>query len=82
VAERRREKSSATLESGDGWIPVPLPPPFTPATTVSAAVERLAEDFEAAKLKGDEEIRRWASQHLNVEIGVGLQSDAWPGAPF
>ena len=54
----------------------------TPNNGRSITVPRLVEDFETAKLKGDEEIRRWASQHLNIEIGVGLQSDAWPGTQF
>jgi phage terminase large subunit-like protein len=54
----------------------------TPNNGRSVTIERLVEDFDAAKLKGDEEIRRWASQHLNIEIGVGLQSDGWPGAEY
>jgi phage terminase large subunit-like protein len=54
----------------------------TPNNGRSITVPRLVEDFEMAKLKGDEEIRRWASQHLNIEIGVGLQSDAWAGAEY
>lgn len=45
-------------------------------------IERLVEDFETAQTKGEQEIRRWASQHLNLEIGVALGSDAWPGAEF
>jgi phage terminase large subunit-like protein len=57
-------------------------PMVTPNNGRSITISRLVEDFEMAKLKGDEEIRRWASQHLNIEIGVGLQSDAWPGAAF
>jgi phage terminase large subunit-like protein len=57
-------------------------PMVTPNNGRSITIPRLVEDFEMAKLKGDEEMARWASQHLNIEIGVGLQSDAWPGAPF
>jgi phage terminase large subunit-like protein len=30
----------------------------------------------------EEERRRWASQHLNVEIGMGLRSDRWVGADY
>lgn len=48
----------------------------------SITIERLIEDFDTAKEKGDEEIRRWASQHLNIEIGVGLHSDRWSGADY
>jgi phage terminase large subunit-like protein len=52
----------------------------TPNNGRSITVERLVPDFNAAREAGEEEFRRWASQHLNVEIGIGLRSDAWPGA--
>lgn len=57
-------------------------PMVTPNVGKSITIERLIEDFSTAKLKGDEEIRRWASQHLNIEIGIGLHSDRWPGVEF
>jgi phage terminase large subunit-like protein len=31
-------------------------------------------------LKGQGEVVRWASQHLNIEIGLALRSDRWVGA--
>jgi phage terminase large subunit-like protein len=46
----------------------------------SITIPRLVSDFEAAKSSGEEEIRRWASQHLNIEIGLALRSDRWAGA--
>jgi phage terminase large subunit-like protein len=48
----------------------------------SITIERLIEDFEGAKAAGDQEVRRWASQHLNIEIGLALRSDRWVGADF
>lgn len=48
----------------------------------SLDVERLIEDYEAADIAGIGELRRWASQHLNVEIGLALKSDSWAGALF
>jgi len=50
--------------------------------TLTVAIDRLIPDYEAAVSAGDHELRRWASQHLNVEIGLGLQTDRWPGAEF
>jgi hypothetical protein len=32
--------------------------------------------------KGDGALRTWASQHLNIEIGMALHSDRWAGADF
>jgi phage terminase large subunit-like protein len=48
----------------------------------SITIERLTEEFATAKQLGDEEVRRWASQHLNIESGIGMKSDRWPGADF
>lgn len=45
-------------------------------------LEWLRGDFAAAREKGEEEIRRWASQHLNIEIGLALQSERWTGADY
>lgn len=57
-------------------------PMVIPNNGRSISVERLAEEFDAADASGPEELRRWASQHLNVEIGVGMLSDGWPGAAY
>jgi phage terminase large subunit-like protein len=46
----------------------------------SITLDRLIGDGEMAREKGAEEFRRWASQHLNVEIGLALHSDRWVGA--
>jgi len=52
----------------------------TPNDGRSITVQRLIPDYHAAVEAGEEELRRWASQHLNVEIGLALLSDAWAGA--
>ncbi|WP_332839827.1 terminase large subunit [Methylobacterium sp. Leaf118] len=54
----------------------------TPNAGKSITVERLIPDFQAADQAGEQELRRWATQHLNVEIGLALRSDRWPGAEF
>ena len=48
----------------------------------SISIERLIEDFEGAKAAGEQEVRRWASQHLDVEIGLALRSDRWVGTEY
>lgn len=48
----------------------------------SIQLDRLVEEFAVAQEKGEEEVRRWASQHLNVEIGLGLHHARWRGADF
>jgi phage terminase large subunit-like protein len=54
----------------------------TPNRGRSITVERLVSEAEAAQAAGDEEWRRWASQHLNVQIGARLMSDRWRGADY
>jgi phage terminase large subunit-like protein len=48
----------------------------------SFTLERLVADFEETKNKGEAEIRRWASQHLNLEIGIALAMDRWEGTDY
>ncbi|MCW5704290.1 MAG: terminase large subunit [Bradyrhizobium sp.] len=52
----------------------------TPNRDRSVTIKRLEDDWAQAKIKGQGEIVRWASQHLNVEIGLALRSDRWVGA--
>ena len=52
----------------------------TPNRDRSITIERLEEDYKNAIESGEEEIRRWASQHLNIQIGMALRSDHWIGA--
>lgn len=46
----------------------------------SITIPRLVEEFATAEQLGPEEVTRWASQHLNIEVGIGLTSDRWRGA--
>lgn len=48
----------------------------------SITVERLKQDYAKAKADSLEELTRWASQHLNVEIGLALRNDRWAGADY
>ena len=54
----------------------------TPNRGKSIEVERLIPDYEQAEASGEEELRRWASQHLNIEIGLALMTNRWAGADF
>jgi phage terminase large subunit-like protein len=55
---------------------------ITPNRNLSVYIERLVEEYETAVDTGEEELRRWASQHLNVQIGLALRMDRWAGADF
>jgi phage terminase large subunit-like protein len=55
-------------------------PMVNPNCNRSITVDRLINDWETAQIAGEAEIRRWASQHLNIQIGVALKSNSWKGA--
>lgn len=42
----------------------------------------LANELMKAHREGPAKLALIASQHFNVEIGIGLRTDAWPGAEF
>ncbi len=63
----------AWKDSRNWWMVTPnLGKPFVLAD--------LEEELERAERKGVGEVIRWASQHLNIEIGLALGSDRWAGA--
>ena len=54
----------------------------TPNRDRSVTIKRLEDDWAQARAKGQGEIIRWASQHLNIEIGLALRSDRWIGVDY
>jgi phage terminase large subunit-like protein len=48
----------------------------------SVKLDSLVADWQSEREKGEHAIRIWASQHLNIEIGVGITNDGWRGADF
>lgn len=48
----------------------------------SISPQRLVDDYENNGKVNAEAEQIWASQHLNIEIGVGLGGDGWSGAPY
>lgn len=57
-------------------------PMVLPNLGKSITLDRLVGDWASAQEKGEEEERRWASQHLNVEIGLALHDDRWAGTDY
>lgn len=48
----------------------------------SISVERLRSDFASAEAAGPQELLRWLSQHLDVEIGTAAAYGGWAGSAF
>lgn len=57
-------------------------PAVLPNLGRSVSLDVLLRDYATAREKGDQEERRWASQHLNLEIGIAIRADGWAGAEY
>lgn len=53
-----------------------------PNLNKSVAADYIRAEIEKAELIGPHQLALIASQHLNVEIGLGLHADRWPGALY
>jgi phage terminase large subunit-like protein len=75
--QRQTERSAtpAWMDPANWWM-------VTPNRGRSIDLKRLEQEFGTARASGVEELARWASQHLNVELGIGLRTDRWRGADF
>ena len=48
----------------------------------SITVDRLVTDYEKAQAEGPEALAVWASQHLNIQLGIALNHEGWAGARY
>lgn len=69
----------AMQKSGE-WKDPETWPMVTPNLGRSITIAGLQELYADAASKGEADMRGWGSQHLNLEIGVGLLAEAWSGA--
>jgi phage terminase large subunit-like protein len=53
-----------------------------PNLGLSIQIETLVTEMAEAEAKGVEELSIWASQHLNIEIGIALHKDRWKGVSY
>ena len=64
------------------WENPKLWPLVLPNLGRSITIERLLPKFRVAKAKGIEAYSIWASQHLNVQIGIAINGSSWRGATY
>lgn len=62
------------------WMDPACWPMVMPNLGRSLKLESLTQACAAEQSKGEHAIQGWASQHLNIEIGLGLKTDRWRGA--
>jgi Phage terminase-like protein, large subunit len=54
--------------------------PNDPASGGSVNVAYILRKWKQAQVEGEDKIRLFLAKHLNVEIGLNLRADRWPGA--
>jgi phage terminase large subunit-like protein len=57
-------------------------PMVMPNLGKSSHLDQLIADWQTERDKGDDAIKVWASQHLNIEIGDGISDDGWRGTDY
>lgn len=64
------------------WRDPELWPAVLPNLGYSFSLDWLRNEYEKAADRGDATLQIWLSQHLNIEIGLGLHRDRWIGADY
>ena len=64
------------------WRDPEIWPMVTPSLGRPLTMEVLLDGYERARQDGQGELIAWATQHLNVEVGLALHSNRWVGADF
>ncbi|UGA46716.1 terminase large subunit [Bradyrhizobium quebecense] len=80
IASLTREERSAGVE--ERWKDPANWPMVMPNLGRSIHLPSLRADWESEREKGEDAIKVWASQHLNIEIGVGINNEGWRGADY
>ena len=70
------------ISKDKAWLNPDLWPMVTPNLDRSITLDALLDGYARAKEDGTGEIIAWATQHLNVEVGLALHSNRWIGADF
>jgi phage terminase large subunit-like protein len=70
------QKDQELWRNPDCW------PMVTPNAGRSISIPRLVEEMRTAENTSQDELIAWASQHLNLQIGLSLHGGRWSGADF
>lgn len=76
------EFPTAIAKDKDRWGDPANWPMVMPNLKRSVHLHDLIPDWNSEKEKGDRPTRIWASQHLNIEMGIGMKTDGWSGVEF
>ena len=64
------------------WLNPKLWHLVTPSLNRPITIARMIEGMKRAEHDGHREVVAWATQHLNVEVGMAIMIDGWSGAKY
>lgn len=70
------------ISKDGGWKDPKTWPLVNPGLGTALNADFLADELTSAEAEGQEAILLLASQHFNVQIGLALRADRWPGAIY
>jgi len=70
------------VAEGRPWADPEMWGRVTPNLGLSVNLDILRKNFAQAQEDGPEALAIWASQHLNIQIGMGLHDERWVGADY
>ena len=70
------------LQEDETWKDESVWPLVNPNLDRSVSLEYLRDEMRKAEREGADAMALFASQHLNVQVGVGLGTGAWAGAEY
>lgn len=76
IAAKPKDGTPPLWQDPETW------PMVMPNLGKSIHLPDLVADWNTERDKGLDAINVWASQHLNIEIGVGISNDGWRGADY
>ncbi|PIL11686.1 terminase [Puniceibacterium antarcticum] len=69
-------------DKGEPWKDPKIWGAVLPNLGRSITIERLIPDYHKALEDSPEELARWASQHLNIQLGMGSHLSRWIGGTY
>jgi phage terminase large subunit-like protein len=70
------------MQKSDAWRDPANWPLVNPNLGRSVTIDKLRTNYQTAREKGDDALRLWASQRLNIQIGMASGFDQWIGANY
>lgn len=71
---------SMQIDEAKPWEDPKYWPMVLPNLGKSVRIDWLEREFRKAKRKEADDVQLWLSQHLNIQVGLGLHNDRWRGA--